>query len=222
MGILADKVDEEIKNEAKDNRNIYYNQNVKELYEEKYNQLKSISTAKMTIGRFYFIVNNDSNGWMKYCPIMLIDYKQFKDYNIGYTINFNFIPIEIRIAMFDTILSNFTDENQFQVMNFKLAYSLLLKYGYEYAIMEFNLRNILEVREIPINKLSKFLYSSPPFIKYDPNKLYDIWVKKLATKPQRHQQMTKANIETFFDKTKELNEEFSLLKNRIKRIQGDF
>jgi hypothetical protein len=159
--------------------------------------IKSISLSDIKIGGFYFIHYNDKSDWMKYSPIFVVDFKQFNSLNILLAINFNFIPLEIRVSIFDKYIkqSDFEKDTYLKV-NYKGMYSELIKYGFEYALVEYNVLSILLCHKISLDILPRFFYSCHPIIKYDPKKLYSIWLAKIKTRDKRNNELSKLLIIT--------------------------
>lgn len=219
MGVLLDR----IKIESKGNIPQYYKDNVSMLY-RKYEQpdqitVKSQPISKMSDGYFYFITYKDESNWMQYSPIFFCDWKRFDDKIIGYAVNFNFIPFEYRVALFDNLINDLYTEEQFTGISFESMYKELLKIGYEYALVEYDLSRIQTCYRISINIVSNFLYSSYPTVKYDPAKLYQIWVKKLETRELRHQEIIKQVASDLFEVKEELEGKYETLNDHLKRFQ---
>lgn len=219
MGVLLNKIKSDLSSTNltmyyKDNTSLLYN-----LYQNPKDGVDAIPISDMSEGRFYMIMYQDDSNWMKFSPIFLVDYKKFEDKIILYGINLNFIPLEIRAGFFDKYLRNLEDENQFTNITFESAYRELLKIGYEYALMEYNVKRILRSYNIRMNILPNFLYSSWPTNKYDPQKLYSIWAKKIETKEERHKAIIKTMVDEYYKETEEIKEDVSILKDKIDRIQ---
>lgn len=221
MGVLKAQVDIEMKgiDVVK-----YYKDNVQLLYNLYSNPdgskgVEEINISDMHTGGFFFMHYMDESNWMQYSPIMFIDTKEFENRIIGYAINFNFIPFEYRIALFDKYLNDLVDNYQLSSITFENAYKMLLEIGYEYAIVEYDMKRVERVFSIDLSILSKFLYSSYPTNKYDPNKLYSIWLKKLETREKRHQELIASTVEEFFDMEQNISDSFEALENHVKRLQ---
>ena len=77
------------------------------------------------------------------------------------SLNLNFIPIEIRGRIFDGFISEkmFESDSKLEV-DFKGIYTELLKYGFEYSLVEYNAVQIKLVHKINLELLPRFLYSS--------------------------------------------------------------
>jgi hypothetical protein len=219
MGLLSQAIELESRKDKvsyfKDNSMWLYN-----LYTNPDGEfIKGIPVSNMIQGRFYFLFYQDQSNWMQYSPIFFVDHKRFDDKIIGYGINFNFIPLEIRMGIFDNYITSLEDETQFSDMNFEIAYKLLLKVGYEYGIVEYNLEQVVRCYSVSIEVLPRFLYSTHPSIKYDPENLYKIWLKKLETRQERHQEIIALTAADFYEATDEIKEKFSTLKGHLDRIQ---
>jgi len=190
-------------------------------------QVDAVSPTKMFNGQFYFYLYLDESNWMKFSPLFFIDMKIFDNRTIYYGINMNFLPLEVRIIFFDHFINNLDDDRQLMnKVSFKDAYNSLLAPsfkpaipGWEYSLVEYDARRIISAYKIPISLWHKFIYSQHPKNIYDPNKLYEIWVKKLETKQERHQAIITQLASDYFDAKIEINEENNILKNHIMRLQ---
>jgi hypothetical protein len=157
---------------------------------------------------------------MQYSPIFTIDFKKFENLIIIHAVNFNFIPLEIRSAIFDKYIKeeDFDSDNLLPV-TYEGIYKELLKYGFEYAIVEYNLSQVKAVHKICLELLPRFLYSQHPINKYDPKKLYDIWKAKIGDRVDRHNELSKSLIEDFYKASDDILENYNVLKNHINRLQ---
>lgn len=183
-------------------------------------EVTSIPVGQMQIGGFYHLHYRDDSNWMRYSPIFTVDFKKFGDLIIILAINFNFIPLEIRISIFDNFMKQEDFENdRLLEVNMTGAYNELLRYGFEYTIVEYNLKQVQLVHKINMSAVPRFLYSGHPKNKYDPKKLYEIWKAKLVDKQQRDQEMSQALISDFFEATDDILESYDVLKNHIQRIK---
>lgn len=219
MGILNDKI------EADSKKNIpkYYKDNTMKMYNlylKPDKLVDPVNVSNITPGIFYFLMYHDESNWMQYSPILFIDHKKFDNQIIGYAINFNFLPLEIRSGMLDKIIKNLEDNDQLSAITFENAYKMLLKVGYEYALVEYDMKRVERVYKIDFTVLPQFLYSSYPTNKYDPKKLYSIWLKKLETRELRHQEIIQSTVSDFFDITEEISGKYDQLLNHIKRLQN--
>jgi N-acetyl-anhydromuramyl-L-alanine amidase AmpD len=99
-------------------------------------------------------------------------------------------------------------------------YAELIKYGFEYALVEYNAIQIKLVHKISVETVPRFLIAAHPKNKYDPGKLFDIWKAKIGDKSKRNQEIMKSMIDDFYDVRGQINEKYVLLKDHIKRIQN--
>ena len=138
-------------------------------------------------------------------------------------VNFNFIPLELRSSIFDKFITedNFEDNDVLEV-NFKGMYYELLKYGFDYSIQEYNVAQIKIVRQINLEILPRFLYSSHPKNTYDPKKLMEIWETKLASKEERHREIISSILSDFYDISKDISNQYQALKEHISRLQDSY
>jgi hypothetical protein len=67
--------------------------------------VESINTKDIYPGGFYFLHYKDDSNWLKYAPVFMVDFKKFEDKIILLAVNFNFVPIEIRVMLFDKFIS---------------------------------------------------------------------------------------------------------------------
>jgi hypothetical protein len=191
-----------------------------EQYSKSSKEVMNIPKGKIQMGAFYFLHYLDDSNWMQYSPIFTIDAKKFSNLIILNAINFNFIPLEVRSTIFDKFMTEDNFEKDIPlVVNYDGVYRELLKYGFEYAIVEYNFAQIQYVHKISMNLVPRFLYSQHPINKYDPNKLYSIWSAKIDDKAERHREMSSALIKDFYTASDDILDNYTLLKNHIARIQ---
>lgn len=225
MGILNKKIELDLYIQNMDIPD-YYKANSLYLYESYKKSSDNILATRIEdikIGRFYFFHYLDDSNWMKYSPVFTVDYKQLDKKLILYALNFNFIPLEIRSTIFDKYITEQDIENNRTLkVDFMGIYDILLKYGFEYAIVEYNLSQIKIAHSINMEILPKFLYSGHPVNKYDPVKLYSIWKKKLDNRKKRHDELMKLIISDMYDIEAEISEEYQALKGHISRIRKSF
>ena len=222
MGVLLDKVNESLKKNGngiadnfKNNSLYFYNK-----YQKSDDEVQSTRVLDIQMGRFYFFHYYDDSNWVKYSPVFTISTKRYQDLIIIEAINLNLIPIEIRVSFFDQFFSKKDfDEDKSLPTEFTSTYNELLRYGFEYAIMEYNVAQMNFVHRINMKNIPQFLYAGHPINKYDPRKLYDIWRVKIQTKYQRNQEMSQALIGDFFDISNEISDKYEVLEKHIKRLQ---
>ena len=221
MGDLIKIIKQEYKNIAesyKENTMFFYN-----AYQKSSKEVTNINVGQMQLGAFYFLQYQDDSNWMQYSPVFTVDFKKFNDLIIVYAINFNFIPLQIRTTIFDRyITQKDLETNALLNTTYESVYNVLLQYGYEYALVEYNLKQIKFVHKINNSLIPKFLYSGFPKNKYDPIKLYNIWKTKLKTKEQRHKEMMLADIKDFYDTETQILNDYDALEKHIDRIRKSY
>jgi hypothetical protein len=162
----------------------------------------------------------DDSNWMRYSPIFTVDFKKFENLIVIIGINFNFIPLEVRVSIFDKFIKEEDFENNTLLeVDFQGVYKELLQYGFEYALVEYNLQQVQLVHKINMSVVPRFLYSGHPKNKYDPQKLYEIWSAKLDSRADRDAEMSKALIKDFYQISDDIKENYKLLKGHADRIR---
>jgi hypothetical protein len=191
-----------------------------EAYSKSQPKIENISKANIQVGGFYFFHYLDDSNWMQYSPVFTVSFKKFGNLIIIIALNFNFIPLEVRATIFDKFIKeeDFEKDNLLAV-NYEGIYRELIQYGFEYALVEYNLHQIKFVHSISLDLLPRFLYSQHPINKYDPKKLYEIWSAKIKGRGERHEEMSKSMIDDFFKVSDDILENYDILKNHITRIQ---
>ncbi len=192
-------------------------------YSKSDDMCESIAISNISIGRFYFFHYEDPSNWMRYAPVFTIEYKQIKDMKILMALNFNFLPLELRSRIFDKFISEqMFEKNSALEVNFQGIYTELLKYGFEYGIMEFNAVQLKLVHKINLELLPRFLYSSHPKNTYDPNKLMQIWTAKLDKREERHKEIVSSTLLDFYEAESLINDKYDVLFGHIKRLQESY
>jgi len=204
----------------------YYKKNTLHMY-DKYSKsddmVEAINKQDIQVGCFYNIFYLDDSNWMKYSPIFCADYRKIGNIIVILGVNFNFIPLELRSAIFDKyIVEDDFEKNKTLKVDFQGVYGALIRYGFEYSIVEYNVAQVKMVHRINLEYLPRFLYSSHPKNTYDPRKLMDIWTKKIETKQQRHKEMTQTLLADFYDIKSEVSEKYDALGDHISRLQKNF
>lgn len=204
----------------------YYQKNTLYMYErylQSSSECRVINKEDLQVGKFYFLHYKDDSNWMKWSPIFCCDFRNFSNMIVILGVNFNFIPLELRDTIFDKFIleKNFVDDDALEV-NFKGMYTELLRLGFEYSIQEYNVSQIISVHKISLELLPRFLYSSYPKNKYDPNKLMEIWQTKMETKEQRHKEITLTLLNEFYEVNKEISDKYEALKPHIERVRNSF
>ena len=189
-------------------------------YQKSDEDVKSIPVSDIQLGGFYFLHYADDSNWMKFSPVFAIEYKKFNNMIILLAINFNFIPIQIRGRLFDKYITDKDiNDNKLLKVDFKGVYDELLRLGFEYSIVEYNLIQVKKVHRVSLKMIPRFLYSGHPINKYDPPKLMQIWKAKIETKDKRHQEMLKSVLEDFYKIEEDFSQKYDQLSDHIDRIQ---
>lgn len=184
---------------------------------------EAIPISDISMGRFYFLHYEDPSNWMRFAPIFTIEFKQIKEMKIIIALNFNFLPLEIRSRIFDKFISEkMFEQNSRLEVNFQGIYTELLRYGFEYSIMEFNAIQVKLVHRINLELLPRFLYSSHPKNTYDPNKLMQIWTAKLDKREQRHKEIVSSTLLDFYEAESLINDKYDVLFGHVKRLQESY
>lgn len=185
-------------------------------------EVKSIQPKDIWFGRFYFFHYVDKSDWMKYAPVYVVDFKKFSNKIILFCINFNFLPMEVRVSFFDKFMVDKDfEKNDFLKVKMQTIYDQLRSIGFEYSLMEFDMTRLKMVHQIHLDVLPRFIISGHPKLVYDPKKLRDISLAKRATSGQRHKEMMTSLVNEFYETTKEIPEKYQTLKKHIQRIRNN-
>lgn len=191
-------------------------------YQKSSNLVKQVNVSDLTNGRFYFLHYKDDSNWMKWSPVFLVEYKKYDNKIILFCVNFNFLPLQLRVLIFDKFISEQDfEKNDFLKVKMISIYDELRKQGFEYSLMEFDAVRIVKAHLIHLDALPRFLISGHPKNVYDPNKLVAIAKAKSAKSYLRHAEMMKSTINDFFKISKEIPEKYVTLKKHILRIQAN-
>ncbi len=189
-------------------------------YQKSDKQVTAINTSDIKPGLFYHFHYMDDSNWMKWSPVFVTNFKKIGKEVIIFAVNFNFIPLEVRAYLFDKFIieDNFEKNSPLKV-DYNGMYSELIKYGFEYSLVEYNAIQIKMVHRVHMDLVPRFLIAGHPKNKYDPGKLFQIWKSKIADKDKRNQEIMKSTIDDFYDIRGQISEKYVLLKNHIQRIQ---
>lgn len=194
-----------------------------DLYNKSIDDFKTVSTKDVFPGGFYFLHYHDDSNWMKYSPVFIAGYKKLSNKIIILAVNLNFIPLQVRVLLFDKFITQKDfemDKNDtFLKVDYEGVYNELRKLGFEYALMEFDASRIELAHKVSLLLLPRFLYHQHPINKYDPDKLMSIWEAKIENREQRHKEMTLAILSDFYDVNNEISEKYDVLKGHIQRIR---
>jgi hypothetical protein len=199
----------------KNNSLYFYNK-----YRESDKFVTNLDPKNIQLGGFYFLHYMDDSNWMKYSPIFTVDFKKFSNIIIIYALNLNFLPIEVRITIFDKFITEEDmDKDRLLQVDFEGVYGELRSLGFEHGIVEYNLAQIKLCHKINMELSPRFLYSGHPINKYDAKKLYSIWQAKLQDRDERDREMSKLLANDFLKIKDDANQELTLLKGHIERLR---
>jgi hypothetical protein len=226
MGELREKIKQNIKKDSGISSH-YKKNSLKffELYNNPDNEIvQSINLSEMNIGGIYFMYYKDESNWMRYSPILMADHR---DKRLIFGVNLNFLPLEQRSNLFESLIVDVNHLNNkqpsntepFKFIDFEMVYKKLIRFGFEYSLVEYSLDRIVGVFRINFINLDEWIYSGHPKNIYDPVKLYDIWSKKIKNRPERHKELITKLVEDFYNVTDELIEESNVLKDHLKRLK---
>lgn len=191
-----------------------------ESYQKSSPEVLNINVNLILPGGFYFFHYQDDSNWMRYAPVFVGDFKKFSNKIILFALNLNFLPLEVRVLIFDKYLvEEDFEQNRFLVVDYVGLYNELRTLGFEYALMEFDTLRIFLVHRIELNILARFFYHQHPINLYDPKKLNEIWLAKIGARDQRHQEMMQASMDDFYNLEAEISDKYDLLRGRIARIR---
>jgi hypothetical protein len=185
-------------------------------------EVREVKKKGLPVGRFYFLHadRKETNNWMKWAPIFLVGEKQDGIYNILQFVNLNFIPFDERITIFDKyITEDNLDKDKALEVDFSGMYKELRKWGLEYSLVEYPAHRIFMIFNIRMDLVPRFLYSSHPNIKYDPENLYDLRNSKLKESDRRDDEMRQLLVSDFTAAEDEIKGKFKLLQDKVFRIQ---
>lgn len=173
-------------------------------------------------GGFYFFHYKDDSNWMKWAPVYVIEAKKFSNQIVLLCVNFNFLPLEIRVFLFDKYIlaDDFEKDKLLNLkVNYRVLYQDLKRIGFEWALIEFNAIQLVAVHKICMDLVPRFLYHQHPKVKYDPKKLVQIWKAKIDSSQEREKEISTASLDEFYDINHEISEKYDILKDHIKRLR---
>ena len=184
-------------------------------------EVKAVRIGDIKPGMFYFLHYLDDSNWMKFSPVFVVDFKKFDGRIVLNCVNMNFLPLKVRVAIFDPYIrpEDFENKDFLIKAKFDAVYKELKKFGFQWSMMEFSAERIKLAHRISFGLLPRFLYSGHPMAKYDPSKLAQIWKAKYKDSDKRDAEMMQANIKEFFDAESEISDKYEVLQGHIKRLQ---
>jgi hypothetical protein len=141
------------------------------------NEFKTISLKNLSIGHFYLILYN-FNGNKIFCPILPLEYKVWKNKNILYCINLDYLPYEYKIEFFGQLfylyqsiidknidISDVSSEMPLKGITFENIYKALKKNGgFEFSVTAFDVLKIEEVNIISTNIMDRFIFLNTRYV----------------------------------------------------------
>lgn len=183
--------------------------------------LPAVSPKDIKVGMFYHFHYLDDSNWMKWSPVFVADFKKVGVVSVILAVNFNFIPLEIRARVFDKyILEEDFEKNRPLKVNYKGIYDELKKVGFEYSLVEYNVKLLKLVHRIDMETVPRFLISAHPKNKYDPKKLISIWKTKIKNQDKRDKEISNSTLDDFYDIQHEISDKYDVLRQHIERIQN--
>ena len=195
-----------------------------DLYQESRPVCPAISKENLVTGGFYHLHYLDDSNWVRYSPVFIADHRRVGNMIVLIAVNMNFIPLELRVDIFDPFITekDYEKGDVLLSVDFQGMYGRLLQFGFEYALMEYNVAQVKLAHRVTLPILTRFLWSALPVIIFDPRSLMQIWTKKLETKEQRHKEIVKATLGEFYDVEKDLSEKYDTLSGHIDRLQKSY
>lgn len=207
-------------------------------------EVRNVNINSVFPGRFYFfeLDKNENSNWIRYSPTFVISNSFFANkmsegfkgqveeaninqpgpvINLIQVVNMNFLPFEIRVALFDKFMveDDFEKDRALPV-DFEGIHNELRNYGFEYAITHYPTHRIVNAWKIDMKLVPRFLYSSSAINKYDPRNLYSIRKSKIGKSQKRDEEMRKLNVNDFMKPIEEIEDKYNVLKESIIRVQN--
>lgn len=189
-------------------------------------QIKAIPIRLIRPGKFYFLHYKDDSNWIKWSPVFITEQKLYESSILFTCVNFNFIPLEIRILFFDKYIKELDFQqdvkkkgNHFIKVKHEIIYRELKKLRLEYSIQPYNASQIVTCHRIMMEDLPRFLYSAHPKNKYDPKRLIQLWKTKAKNSDQRDDEMMKLTTEDLYNFDKDFLQKFDTLSTHIERFR---
>ncbi len=187
--------------------------------EKEYDKVMPINPASIDRGKLYFILYDlagKSSKMEKYNPTFVIDWATIDRKRYLFVVNFNFIPIAVRVMVFNTIfntdLKKFDDldpspdkQEAISGITFGKVYKLLKSVGFEWAIRKFEAAKLNKTYVINFDKAKEFItMSTARLTGVDDAKLLEIWKKKITQQDAREAKLIKELLGDYKSMEKEL------------------
>lgn len=217
---------------------LMYSNNEKFITEQINNQdeyIIPVNINSIEKGGFYFILYNldgKSTNMEKFNPLLVCDWFDLQGTRWLYGISLNFIPMNIRVLIFNEILNanyqvvhdnlsiDVTKQNSLNNIDFVNMHKLLFNVGFEWSIRKFDMRLINSVYKISTNILTQFItMSTIGFTGVDDFKLVEIWQKKINEQDVRQQKIIKELLNDYSEMKSNLNKTYSNLNDKNNSLQ---
>lgn len=187
--------------------------------ENDHTKLLPVNASQIEKGKFYFMfydLSGKSSKMEQYNPLFVIDWATIDNKKYLFGININFIPIAIRVIIFNQIINSdlkkFDDinskvdkQNPITGLSFAKVYKLLKSIGFEWAIRKFDGSKINKTYCVDMNSLKEFVTMSTAKITgVDDGKLLDIWKSKISKQEQREKELIKELLGDYKEMEKEI------------------
>jgi len=196
---------------------------------------KAVKSKNMYVGKFYFLLydlDGKSSKMEQYSPILLVDYRNVMGKKIIYGISLNFIPQNIRLLFFDGLLESFQDvflplDSKEKIgnaekplpINFKIAFDMLDKIGFQYVIREFDIQQVNKAYEVSMQMLPRYMtVNSTVLTGVDETKLAEIWFSKLKNREESVQKRISELITDYEEVSKTFRSEFRNYQREFDKI----
>jgi hypothetical protein len=187
----------------------------RELMQKMHNPDKDVTPVNLGAiekGKFYFMlydIASKTSKMEKFSPVFIADWSKGNSSTL-YAVSLNFIPANIRIVVFDAIVSGdkgiYTSNKEKDVLKNKSfgevdlqkMYNILQMVGFEYSIREFDLRLVNKLYAISTNFLPKLItMSTELFTGVGEHKMAEIWAAKIKQRDERHKEFVKGLWEDY-------------------------
>lgn len=218
--------------------NSLYNKNYEFIRDYLNTNENVISINDIILGKFYFMLYNitgKTSNMEKFNPILAVDYVDRNGTRMLYGLSINFIPVNVRVNLFNTILNHNLDileknedldvNKQYELKNINFAsiYSLIKSIGFEWALREFDMKLVNRLTEIDTKMLPQFItMSTVKFTGVNDNKLGEIWAAKLKNREQREKDMIAKLLGDYEMMRDELNKNIDITKTRNENLEKTY
>ena len=166
-------------------------------------QMRLVDPKKMVSGTPYFVfydLSGKSSKMEQFSVVYHVTSKTVAALTYNFSICLNFIPTNIRIALFGNMLKakeavllqnekedTIEKEDPLLQLSYEQMYKVLYAVGFEYSIRQFELPRIDRVYQLSTTLLPKILLAeSSTFSGVPDSKLADIWSIKITEQDKRH------------------------------------